>query len=169
MATLPHRTRDPSALPLVIGIGGSGRRDDLAGLAVARELAARLGGLATVETDLSGGPGLIDRWSGRGLVILVDAVRTGSPPGTIVRIDLLGTERRSGPASATSSHGLDVGHAVALASAIGRLPSALLLYGIEAGAIGPGPDLTPEVGAAVEVAADRISAELRARAAEGRA
>ena len=80
--------QDPSSHPLlVIGLGAEFRRDDGVGLIVARELGClHLPGVRVAETP-SGASGLLDLWQGASTVILVDAMRSGRPPGTVARFE----------------------------------------------------------------------------------
>ena len=94
--------------------------------------------------------------------IVIDAVRSGAPPGTIHRIDLAGSTFRAGPRHG-STHGLGVAEAVELARALDRLPERLELYGIEAGGFETGTGLTPPVARAVEALCGELRAQLSAR------
>ena len=71
----------------VIGIGNPLRGDDAIGLLVAR----RVRELADPEVEvmeLEGEPArLIDAWQGAGLAVVVDAVNSGAPEGTVMRFD----------------------------------------------------------------------------------
>jgi hydrogenase maturation protease len=124
----------------VIGLGNDWRRDDGAGLEIAR----RLGGI-----QLAGEPiGLIDALDGEDEVVLVDAVHSGADPGT-VHVFEAGTEPL--PAvlfGATSTHALGLAEAVELARSLGRLPARVLVYGIEGADFAFGTGLTPEVARA---------------------
>ena len=144
---------------LVIGVGNAYRRDDGAGLAVARRLLGRR--LPGVEVRTHGGDaaGLLDLWEGSASVVIVDAVRTGAAPGTIHRLDATAAALpRSWP---LSSHGHGVASAAMLARALGRLPRALVVYGIEAGDLGDGAGLSPPAAAAVDEVVERIATEVR--------
>jgi hydrogenase maturation protease len=146
-------------LPLVIGLGNEHRRDDRSGLDVARALRARLEGTAQVQECTSEGIALLELWKDFDEVFVVDAVQSGSAPGTVHRIEpddgvLLGF--RTG----TSTHGLSLAEAVGLAKGLGSLPRYLVVYGIEAADVGIGSGLTPEVAQAVDDVADRIAVEL---------
>jgi hydrogenase maturation protease len=140
--------RDRAALR-VIGIGNAYRGDDAVGLAVARAL--RTGAPAGVEVlELEGEPtSLIGAWEGCEAVWLVDAVSSGSPPGTVHRVDAI---REPVPAAfaRTSTHHLGLPEAVELARAVGSLPRRLVVYGVEAASFDAGEGLTPAVEAAVE-------------------
>jgi hydrogenase maturation protease len=129
---------------LVIGIGNPDRGDDAAGLEVARRLRS------TESSQLVNGSfDLMDIWAEADEVIVVDAARSGAPAGTIhsimadkepVPVGLLGT----------STHSVGVAETVELARSLGRLPSRLLIYGIEAAEVGLGEGLSAEVERAVE-------------------
>jgi hydrogenase maturation protease len=148
--------------PLVIGIGNEWRSDDAAGLAVARRLAALE---PTLRVAAHGGEpvDLIHEWMDQDEVILVDAVESGAPPGTIHRIDTAEPGLASGP-SRGSTHALGVAEAIALGRALGHLPGRLLLFGIEGRRFDAGASLSPEVERAVE----HLTHELRARLAGDR-
>jgi hydrogenase maturation protease len=158
-ATAPVPGRDAAARgAVVIGIGNPYRRDDGVGPAVAVRVAAALGPgdyrhVRVYEHD--GEPaGVLQRWDGAQMAVVVDAVRTGAPVGTVHRIAV--GDARHTPATAGSTHGLGVGDAIALARAVGRLPPTLLVYGIEAGDTGDGVGLDDPVAAAAE----RVAAEI---------
>jgi hydrogenase maturation protease len=143
---------------VVIGIGNPFRRDDGVGPAVAERVTAAFDprdhpGVRVCEHD--GEPaGLLDRWEGAEIAIVVDSVRTGAAPGTVHRVALDGTNHPIGAAGST--HGLGLGDAVELARALDRLPATLVVYGIEAGDIGDGVGL----GDPVALAADRVAADI---------
>jgi hydrogenase maturation protease len=88
-------------------------------------------------------------------VVLIDAVRSGAPPGTVHRIDL--KETRPGfLKSYGSTHGLGIAEAVELARSLNRLPETLILYGIEGENFEMGGGLT----GAVDGALDRIVSDI---------
>ena len=65
-------------------------------------------------------------------VILIDAVKSGSVIGTVLRID--GDEIVRHLARHTSTHGFGIAEALALAQRLGQAPPRLVLLGVEAGA-----------------------------------
>lgn len=146
-----------SAGALVIGAGSDLRRDDGAGLAVARRV--RAAGIDVFEArgDLSS---LVDSWAGKQRVIIVDAVRSGAVPGTLHRFDAAAAPIPALFARA-STHAFGVAEAVELARALGRLPRSLVVYGIEGSDFSIGEGLTPEVALAVADTAALIVAEAR--------
>ena len=141
---------------LVIGLGNSLRGDDGAGPAVARGLRDEV--LARVRAYEGEPVGLIDEWTGADAVIVVDAVRSGAPPGTIHRLDPLAAPI---PASLSqgSTHAFGLAETIELARALDRLPDELTVYGIEGEHFGAGEELSPAVAAAVE----QVRIELRER------
>ncbi|MGD0588156.1 MAG: hydrogenase maturation protease [Thermoplasmata archaeon] len=151
----------PGSLPLVIGLGNDHRNDDASGLEVARALRPHLEGKARVEECVSEGIALLDLWRGAERVLVVDAVRSGAQPGTVHRLEP-GDGRFPGFRTGTSTHGLSLAEAVALAKGLGCLPRHLVVYGIEADNVEIGTGLTPSVALGVKEATARILAELEA-------
>ncbi len=147
------------AVPLVIGVGSEDRADDRCGLEVARIVRAR--GRRTVRVaEAPGDPmTLLDLWQDATHVIVVDAVRSGAPAGTVLRFDA-GTRGVPVPGGVASTHGLSIAEAFALARALGRLPAHLTVVGIEVGDLGPSDALTAPVAAAIAPAVDLVEAEL---------
>ncbi len=141
---------------LVIGVGNAMRGDDGAGLAVARALAARVGPGVRVMEASGEGAALMDAWCGAETVILVDAARSGAPPGTIHRFDAV---REPMPARFFhySTHAFSVAEAVELARVLGALPPRLLVFGIEGRTFEAGAALSPEAARAAEEAAEEIA------------
>lgn len=133
---------------LVIGVGNQYRSDDGAGLIVARRLEKRnLDGVTVIEQ--SGlGIDLMETWKDATRVILIDAVRSGAKPGTVYRFD---ANSESIPAHfiGNSTHAIGVADAVELAKELGRLPSQLIVYGIEGKNYDNGTELSPEIEDAV--------------------
>jgi hydrogenase maturation protease len=151
---------DPGSDLLVAGIGMSLRGDDSAGpqaVALWRDR-RRSRGLPPIKTICLEAPGLelLDALDGARKVVLVDAVMSGAAPGTLHRIsadelDAFGTDGRS-------AHGWGLGETLAITRTLApeRLPDMLAIVGIEAGTLEPGPELSPEVAAALAGAADLI-------------
>jgi len=126
---------------LVIGVGNPDRGDDGAGAMVARALEGDRSRELRDCTDL------IDAWEGEDDVVVVDAVRSGGAPGTVLRFDALSDVL---PARAnSSSHSFGVAETVELARALGRLPGRLTVYGIEASDFERGGTMTAPVAEAV--------------------
>ncbi len=146
-------------LPLVIGCGNEHRHDDGCGVAVARALRGTVRGRARVVECDGEATALLDLWEDGDLVVVVDAVRSGRPVGSVQRMEVTA---ESLPASfaTTSTHGLSLAQAVALGRSLGRFPNRLVIYGVEAGELGMGVGLTPAVARAVDEVTARIEREL---------
>lgn len=144
---------------LVIGVGNPTRGDDGVGPRVAAELARR--GVAAIPHP-GDGADLLDRWAGDRPVIIVDAMQGPWPPGTIRRFDAV-LDPPPAEAFVVSSHALGLGWAIGMARALGRLPPALVIYGIAAGAFAHGSRPSPEVLAASEAVVVLILAEIGAQ------
>jgi hydrogenase maturation protease len=142
----------------VIGVGNPFRRDDGAGVAVARRLrAAALPGVVVVEAS-GEGTALMDAWRDAAAVVVVDAVRSGADAGTVFRFD---ARQETLPARFFhySTHAFGVAEAVEVGRALGQLPPRLVLYGIEGKVFDAGTGLSPEVEAAVAAVARQVLAD----------
>src|SRR5690349_21144376 len=115
---------------VVLGVGTRFRRDDAVGLEVAERLRLRALPGVRVEATEADGSRYLDLWEGCPVAIVVDATRSGAAPGTVRR---WATKDGILPESiaTTSTHGVSVAHACGLGRALGRLPSELVLFGIE--------------------------------------
>lgn len=133
---------------LVVGAGNAYRRDDGAGLAVARRL-QRLPANVRVVIQDGDFASLLDQWDGADVVIMIDATRSGAAPGTIRRYDA-----HHGPLPAVfsrfSTHALGIGDAIELARIMCGLPAQLVVFGIEGHDFTVGEGLSPAVHDAVD-------------------
>jgi hydrogenase maturation protease len=150
-------TRD--ARPLVVGIGNDWRRDDGAGLAVARELRDESGARARVleqDGDLNA---LLDALEGVDVALIVDSTSSGAEPGSIRRLDP-SVDDLADALPRTSSHALGLADALELARSLDRLPERVVVYGIEGESFAVGSGLSPRVASAVADVATAIRGEL---------
>jgi hydrogenase maturation protease len=143
---------------LIIGCGNRHRGDDAAGVLVAEGL-RQLG--MDVEIRRGEAAELIEAWSGADDVIVVDAVMTGTPPGSVILWD--GQHSTASPRSTASTHGLGLAEAIELARVLGCLPMKLRVYGIEGRRFEIGVEVSPEVKGAVERVVRSIDAEVKPR------
>lgn len=120
----------------IIGIGSPFGADSC-GLAAARRLEREPPAGAQVVAVDRPGAALVDLLDGIDAAILIDAIRSGAPPGTVHDVDLREV-LRSSPRPA-SSHDFGVAAAIHLAEALGKLPPRGRLLGIE---IAPRPSGT---------------------------
>lgn len=151
---------------IIIGIGQSLRGDDGAGLA-AVQLWQRIypssANHPSVHVELAELPGLslLDGILGADATILVDAVRSGEKPGKLHWIsegDLAAFE-----AGSNSAHGMGVAETLAMGRRLypEEMPSSVIIIGIEAGNVGLGETLSPEVRQTLPQAAEWIEYQLQ--------
>ena len=140
--------KEEKRLLSLIGIGNHFRRDDAAGLEVARRLRlAHPPGVILIEQE--GEPAsLIEAWSTVEESLVVDAISSGSEPGRLHRFDVTHAPL---PAEifSVSTHALGLPEAVELARELGRLPR-LVVYGIEGETFEAGEGLSDPVEKTVE-------------------
>ena len=172
----------PTARVVVAGLGSEHRHDDGAGPIVAQLVADMVPEVRAVG-PLDDPLDLLGRWEGAELVVVVDALRSGRPPGSIVVVELtapleanavddgaldgrgaepaLGAGRpsagASAPATVTSTHGIGLASLWHLARVIGDAPRRVVVVGIEAELFGAGVGLSPAVAAAIPDAAERVA------------
>ncbi|CAO5228518.1 hydrogenase maturation protease [Frankia sp. AgKG'84/4] len=145
----------------VIGCGNLLRGDDGVGPILIRRL-AESGVPAGVRLVDGGTAGMDTAFAMRGArrVVLVDAARTGSAPGTVFRVP--GEELSEVPLHLSSPHAVRWDQALAF----GRwllgpdYPTDIVVYLIEAGSFEPGADLTPAVRRSMERAQKMILEDL---------
>lgn len=151
--------------PLVVGLGSPDRGDDAVGRAVARSVAAQLPEVAVVDHEDP--TSLLDLWTGHDPVVVVDAVRSGAEPGTLhwLETGATGAPVSDGAWAHTGhggTHAVGLAEMVELGRALRRLPSRLVVVGIEAESFDHGAPLTARVARAVPEAVARVTHELAA-------
>jgi hydrogenase maturation protease len=142
---------------VVAGIGNEYRRDDGVGAAVAALVAAREPGVRDV------GPGvepldLLTRWDGADLVVVIDAVRSREPAGTVSILDLCSGDFNG---HVMSSHGIDLAGALRIARAVRQAPSRVVAVGVVGADFSHGLGLSPEVQAALPSAEQAVLGVIR--------
>ncbi|MGI9659577.1 MAG: hydrogenase maturation protease [Gaiellaceae bacterium] len=150
-------TRD--ARPLVVGIGNDWRRDDGAGLAVARGLDKEAGSRALVLEQNGDLNALLDALEGVDLALIVDSTSSSAEPGSIRRLDP-SVDDLTDALPRTSSHALGLAEALELARTLDRLPGRVVVYGIEGESFAVGSGLSPSVASAVAAVVAAIREEL---------
>lgn len=149
---------------LVAGVGNVLRADDAFGVEVARRMAELPlpAGVRVVETGIAGVALVQELQEGWDVLVVVDAVDHGRPPGTVMLIqpDVLDvntlsvSDRRD---QLADMHLATPERAMMLARALGVLPPTVLMVGCQIAdpdAVGQG--MTDAVAAAVDVAVDEI-------------
>ncbi len=148
----------------IIGIGNPWVGDDGVGNLVARHLKSQ--GLQDVDINEGEimGLGILDLLEGATQVIIIDAVQTGQPSGTVHRWeippDLEFAIQVNWASGMSSTHGLGLGQALSLGDTLQKLPPQLVLYGIEIGPVKPGKGLSNLMADTVKRVAKRIQVEL---------
>jgi hydrogenase maturation protease len=148
-----------SSTATVIGVGNSWSGDDAAGVLVVRSLRGRVpGGVTLVEHE--GEPtALLDAWQEAELAIVVDATSGGGSPGAVRLFDAT-SEAVPSHFSGSSTHAFTVAQAIELGRALDRLPTRLVVVGIEGRSFEAGASIEPEVAAAVAAAAETVLEQL---------
>ena len=148
--------------PLVIGIGNRWRSDDGIGVRTIDALEA----LGTRDADLlrlDGEPTrIVAAWAGRQCVVVIDAIRTGVPPGTVHHLEV---DQIPDVTSEASSHGGGVPAAVALGRALDALPDRIVVLGVEPASVDHGDELSPPVASSLDVVVRRVVEEVTAACA----
>ena len=136
----------------IIGCGNRQRMDDGAGALVAERL--RKAGIAA-EVQSGGAFELVASWNQQEWLILIDAVVTGAPCGTVHVWE--GHPPQLPYTRQFSSHGFGLAEAFRLGQILDCLPERITVYGIEGDQFGMGERVSPEVLAVVETVVSQIS------------
>jgi hydrogenase maturation protease len=154
----PYLLNDKRMKTLVLGLGNPLLTDDGVGLRVAQELQSRMNGYPEVEVGLDywGGLRLMERMIGFDRAIIIDAIVSGKPPGTIQSLHPgdIPTQRSA------SAHDVNLPTALQLGRhASAHLPEddQILLIAIEAADVQTFNEaLSPEVEAVVPAAVELV-------------
>jgi hydrogenase maturation protease len=144
---------------VVLGVGNTIMTDEGAGVRCIEWLAGRLpadvlavdGGTSTNE--------LLEDLESADLLIIVDAIVTREPPGTILRLE--GDRIPSAFSNKLSPHQHGINDVLANLALLDRSPRRLVLFGIAPSKIELGMELTPEVAAVIPEVGRRVLEELR--------
>ena len=140
---------------LVAGIGSTIRGDDGVGVRAAREFKARSPeGVDVIELGTAG-LSLLDFVEGFDRLVVIDAIVTGAPPGTVTEL--------TGEEVAKAVH-LGIGHEADLPTALSlgqklsrHMPTDVTVVAVEAGDITTFSEhLTPEVASAIPDVLSRV-------------
>ena len=149
---------------VVAGLGSEYRRDDGAGPAAVSMVVQQCPGV-TVVGPLEDPLDLLVLWDEAALAVVVDAVSSGSPPGTVQVVELdpaaPGPSHERGASGTNSTHGIGLAGVYRLARAIERAPSRVVVVGIEGSDFGQGVGLSQGVAEGVEHAARHVVEMIR--------
>lgn len=147
---------------LILGIGNLIMTDDSAGVRIIHLLQERYRFPESVAVIDGGtlGLDLLPYLDGIKRLLIVDAVETGGPPGTLVR--LVGEELSLAFRTMLSPHQVGLRDLLLVARLQGFAPAEMILLGIQPGDIDMGTELTPAVAAQQEKLVDGVVTELAA-------
>jgi len=146
---------------LVLGLGNILLRDEGVGVRVVEALAERYVLPAGVEVVDGGTAGmdLLDTLAGCDHLLICDAVRTGGPPGSVVK--LAGDQIPALFQTRCSPHQVGLSDLLATLTLTGEAPATLTLIGIVPADLRLGLELSPAVAGVVGPAVECLAAELR--------
>ena len=147
---------------LVLGIGNVLLTDEGVGVRTLKELERRFSFPANVELLDGGTAGieLLRHIRNRDCLIIIDAMKSGQVPGTIVRV--AGEDVPAAFRTRISPHQLGLSDLLAAAMLTDELPKNLVLFGVEPESIDIGLDLTETVEANLGKLIEAVADELRA-------
>ena len=150
----------PKLRILVLGIGNVLLSDEGLGVAAVAALAAKYRLPDQVELLDGGTAGfeLLGQISNKDCLIIVDALKNGAPPGTVLR--LAGAEVPAAFMTRISPHQLGISDVLAAAMLLGELPARLVLFGMEPQSLATGCGLSATVAANLERLLAMIITEL---------
>jgi hydrogenase maturation protease len=147
-----------SSLDVVVaGLGNRYRGDDAVGPLVAALLAGTRGvrDIGPLAEPLE----LLGRFDGADLAIVIDAVRSGAPLGSVrvLDVDVSNSDDHARPEPAvTSTHGIGLVGVLRLARAVHRAPRRLVVVAVEGEMFELGSEMNAAVTAAVPVALSAV-------------
>ncbi len=128
--------------------------DDGAGPVVIDRLADRVPESVVLVESVGDATHLLETWRDAGLAVIVDAVVSGGVAGSIQRID--GMQGFPSAWRSASTHLVGLAEAIDLGDAVGVLPAAMVIYGIEIDKVEPGVGLS----SAADKAVDEVAASI---------
>jgi hydrogenase maturation protease len=146
---------------LVLGLGNILLQDESLGVRALERLAELAPQSPTIELLDGGTLGLelLPRIEGATHLLILDAVRTGASPGTLVR--LTGDAIPVALAHKISPHQVGLQELLAVAAFQGTLPAERVLLGLEPASLDWGAELTPAVADSMSTLVEAALAQLR--------
>ncbi|KAA3627709.1 MAG: HyaD/HybD family hydrogenase maturation endopeptidase [Proteobacteria bacterium] len=145
---------------LVLGVGNILLKDEGIGVRVIEELEKRYDFPKSVELLDGGTAGmeLMNTMANRDCLILVDAVKTGAPPATVVR--LAGDEVPAFFRAKVSPHQVGLSDVLAALTVTNEKPANVVVIGVVPKDLGTGLAMSPEIEEKMEEMIERVVAEL---------
>jgi hydrogenase maturation protease len=132
----------------VVGIGNRYLRDDAIGIEVADELALRrMKRNVLVRSCRAADLSLLAQFAGASKIVLVDALMSGAPPGTVSRYAV--SPNKNPLDSIPGLHSLDLRDMFDIATQTGLLTCPVTIVGVEPKDLSPGEGMSPELVRAV--------------------
>jgi len=152
---------------IVVGVGNPFRGDDGIGPLIAQKLKEKKLPETVNITEEGQGISIMESWSGASMVIIIDAMHSGDIPGKIRRFDAC---RKPLPKVffPCSTHHFGIAETVELARVIHRLPTSLIIYGIEGKDFKQGIGLSRVVLKASEEIEKRVLTDIHKQIKQGR-
>ncbi|MCB1920782.1 MAG: HyaD/HybD family hydrogenase maturation endopeptidase [Candidatus Competibacteraceae bacterium] len=146
---------------IVLGVGNILLRDEGVGVRVVEALAERYDLPPEVEVVDGGtvGMDLLDTLAGCDHLLICDAVQTGAPPATVVK--LADAEIPALFQARYSPHQLGLSEVLATLILMEEAPRAITLIGVVPADMELGAELSPEVASVVDEAVEMAATELR--------
>jgi len=145
---------------LLLGIGNILMNDDAAGVLVVQALAEKYE-FPEELTLLDGGTlglDILPYLEGIDRLLVVDAVETGDPPGTLIR--MTGDDIPLALATKVSPHQMGLKDLLLVADLQGYAPREMVLWGVQPGSIEMDIELSPEVAGSMGALQERVLEEL---------
>jgi hydrogenase maturation protease len=145
---------------LILGIGNLLLQDEGVGVHVIKELQRRFDFPAQVELLDGGTAGmeLVEALLDREQVMIIDAIRTGDPPGTLVELE--GDQVPVFLQNHLTPHQLGLTDVLATLTIAGRKPERLLLFGIVPEAMELSLSLSDRIEQRIDPLIERLVAKL---------
>jgi len=145
---------------LVLGIGNLVMADDGIGVRVVQliEERYRFPGQVTVLDGGTLGLDLLPRIEAAERLLIVDAVETGAPPGTLIR--LAGEEIPQALETWLSPHQIGLNDLLTVASLLGHAPEETVLWGVQPESVQLALGLSSPVAAQLEPLVGKVLEEL---------
>jgi hydrogenase maturation protease len=146
---------------LVLGVGNVLLTDEGVGVRALKELERQYTFPENVELLDGGTSGieLLRHIRNRDYLIIIDCMKCGQDPGTVVRVE--GQDVPTAFRTRISPHQLGLSDLLAAAMLTDELPENLVLFGVEPESIDIGLDLTDKVEASIEKLTGAVIDELR--------
>jgi hydrogenase maturation protease len=148
---------------VVLGIGNTILSDEAAGVRAAEALQESylLPDDVLVIDGGTSGMEMIEDLAGVDLLIVLDVVKSGQAPGTLVRIE--GDAIPKFFRRKLSPHQIGLPDVLASLELLGTMPANIIVHGVEPVSLELGMDMTETVARAVPQLAERAAADLAAR------